>query len=83
MKILRRRIVFFLLLSMMLNLVACGTGKTVSEADSSVVISDTTESNMSDAYRKAIEDRRAEHEKTGEYRKVTYAIYTWTGRPVG
>ena len=83
MKKIRRYAVFFLLLSMMLILAACGMRKAVSETDSEAVLDDASESNMSEAYRKAIEDRRAEHEKTGEYRKVTYAIYTWTGRPAG
>lgn len=83
MKKIRRYAVFFLLLSMMLILAACSMRKTVSETDSEAVLNDASESNMSEAYRKAIEDRRAEHEETGEYRKVTYAIYTWTGKPVG
>ena len=78
MKKIARMFVFFLLLSLVLTLVACVSGKTKSEKDSN-----TAESNMSEAYRKAIEDRREEYEKTGEYKKVTYAIYTWTGKPVG
>ena len=34
-------------------------------------------------YEQAIADRRAEYEKTGEYQKVVYAIYTWIGKPAG
>ena len=83
MKRIRKHVIFLLLLSMILNLAACGKGKAVSETDSSAVKTYTTESNMSEAYRKAIDERRAEYEKTGKYKKVTYAIYTWTGRPVG
>ena len=60
MKKIKRLLVFLLLLSMVLALVACAAGKTKSEKDSSAVTADTTESNMSEAYRKAIEDRRAE-----------------------
>ena len=83
MKNIRRQVAFFLLLSMLLTLVACGKGRAISEKESASVQTDTTESNMSEAYRKAIDDRRTEYEKTGEYTKITYAIYTWTGRPVG
>ena len=34
-------------------------------------------------YEQAIADRRAEYEKTGEYQKVVYAMYTWIGKPAG
>ena len=83
MKIMRRILAFFLLLSMMLTLVSCGKGKAISEKETASVQIDSTESDMSDAYRKAIDERRAEHDRTGEYHKVTFAFYTWTGRPVG
>lgn len=81
MKMIRRYVAFFLLLSMVLVLTSCGFGRT--KTDSASVLTDETDSNMSEAYRKAIKDRRVEYEKTGEYQKVTYAIYTWTGKPVG
>ncbi len=79
----RKLAAFLLILSMVLPLASCGTDKTVYQNDTSAISADTTESNMSPAYRKAIEDRRAEYEKTGKYQKVTYAIYTWTGSPAG
>lgn len=83
MKRMRRPIAYLLILSMVLVLSACGSDGAVSEKDTSAVSDVITESNMSPAYQKAIDERRAKHEKTGEYQKVTYAIYTWTGRPEG
>ena len=82
MKIMRRLTSCLLILSMVFLLVSCA-GETVSGQDTSYVSESVSESNMSPAYKKAIEDRRAEYEKTGQYQKVTYAIYTWTGKPVG
>ncbi len=83
MKIIKRYIALFLLVSMMFTFVACAAGKTVSEADPGSAPEGTAVSDMSYDYRKAIDDRREEYERTGEYKKVTYAMYTWTGRPVG
>ena len=80
MKRLRKPTAFLLILSIVFTLTACGTNGTVSETDTSAV---SAASDMSPAYKQAIDDRRAEYESTGEYRKVTYAIYTWTGRPEG
>ena len=82
MKIVKKLIVIFLLISLMLTLAACDADKTTSAGETSAA-PDITESNMSAEYKKAIDERRAEHEKTGEYKKITYALYTWTGRPVG
>ena len=31
----------------------------------------------------AIAERKARAEETGEYDKVVFAFYTWTGRPAG
>ncbi|SDB19946.1 ABC transporter substrate-binding protein [Butyrivibrio sp. INlla16] len=74
---------FFLIILITVTLIACGRSKTGVEEVTASESAETTESNMSPAYSKAIEDRRAEYEKTGEYQKVTYAIYTWTGSPIG
>ena len=79
MKTIRRQIAWILILSLVLTLVSCGKDK----KDTASGSANAAESNMSDEYRQAIDDRRAEYEKTGKYQKVTYAIYTWTGRPVG
>ena len=83
MKRMRRPAAFLLILSMVLTLTACGADRTAAAGDVTDVPIDIAEINMSPAYRKAIEDRREKHEKTGEYQKVVYAIYTWTGRPEG
>lgn len=37
----------------------------------------------SEAAASAIEERRAEAENSGTYKKVVYALYTWTGKPAG
>ncbi|SCY76313.1 putative aldouronate transport system substrate-binding protein [Lachnospiraceae bacterium XBB2008] len=79
----RRTAAFLLILCMVLGLVACGTTGIVSETETSAETGDILENDMSPAYRQAIDERRAEYEKTGEYQKVTYAIYTWTGSPEG
>ena len=36
-----------------------------------------------EAAAQAIADRKAEAEKTGQYEKVVFAFYNWTGRPAG
>ena len=36
-----------------------------------------------DAAAQAIADRKAEAEESGEYEKVVFAFYNWTGRPAG
>lgn len=36
-----------------------------------------------DAAAQAIADRKEEAEESGEYEKVVFAFYNWTGRPAG
>ena len=36
-----------------------------------------------DAAAQAIEERKAAAEESGEYEKVVFAFYNWTGRPAG
>lgn len=44
---------------------------------------ETSEGIESEAAASAIEERRAEAENSGTYKKVVYALYTWTGKPAG
>lgn len=44
---------------------------------------ETEVTQSSDAAAEVIAARKAEAEKTGEYQKVVFAFYTWTGEPAG
>lgn len=72
-------IALLLVFAMMLSMAACGTKK----GDDGNKGSDTKTEGSLDAYEQAIADRRAKYEETGEYEKVVYGMYTWTGKPAG
>ena len=57
------------------------------EADTSQTSSGTTQndesSSSTDSAQAIIDERKAQAEETGEYQKVIFAFFTWTGRPAG
>ncbi|MCR5033027.1 MAG: ABC transporter substrate-binding protein [Lachnospiraceae bacterium] len=69
---------------------AADSGSAAQETTSDQTATTTTEDNTStaaeeslDAAAQAIADRKAEAEKTGEYKKVVVSFFDWTGAPAG